>query len=147
MKEFIVSSCLAGICCRYDGKDKKNDKICKLIEEGRAIPVCPEVLGGLSIPRDPAECKIVDGTIKVFTKSGKNVTDAFYKGANIALEICKKEGINKAILQKNSPSCGIRTYDGSFQGKLANYSGVTARILMENGVDVISSEEIDAILI
>lgn len=143
MKEkYIVSGCLAGISCRYDGKCKNNEIINKLIEDGRAIPMCPEQLGGLPTPRTPSECKVVHGDIRVYMKDGKDVTDEFYRGAKQVLEFAKKHSIKKAILQKNSPSCGIRTYDGSFTGTLSDYPGITAKLLIENGIEVISSENL-----
>ena len=143
MEKYIVSSCLAGIACRYDGKCKNNEIVNKLIKEGRAIPLCPEQLGGLPTPREPSECKIIDGEIRVYTKSGEDVTDEFYSGAEQVLEFAKKYGIKKAILQKNSPSCGLKTYDGTFTETLADYSGITAQILQDNGIEVISSEDLD----
>lgn len=143
MEKYIVSSCLAGIACRYDGKCKENEIVRKLIEDGRAIPLCPEQLGGLTTPREPSECKMMDGELKVYTKSGKNVTNEFYSGAKQVLEFARKYNIKKAVLQKNSPSCGLKTYDGTFTGTLANYSGVTAQLLKENGIKVISTEDLE----
>ena len=141
-EKYIVSGCLAGISCRYDGKCKENETIEGLIKEGRAIPLCPEQLGGLPTPREPSECKIIDGELRVYMKNGEDVTDKFYFGANQVLEFAKRFNIKKAILQKNSPSCGIKTYDGTFTGTLANYSGITAKLLKENGIEVISSENL-----
>ena len=142
MEKYIVSSCLAGINCRYDGKSKENEIINKLIEEGRAIPMCPEQLGGLPTPRVPSECKIVNGQLKVFSKNGEDVTEKFNRGAEQVLVFAKKHNIKKAILKQKSPSCGTRTYDGSFTGTLADYSGITAKLLMENGIEIISSDEL-----
>ena len=142
MEKYLVSSCLAGINCRYDGKSKENEIINKLIKEGRAIPLCPEQLGGLPTPRVPSECKKVGKETKVFSKDGKDVSENFYRGAEIVLNFAKKYGIKKAILQQKSPSCGKKTYDGSFTKTLADFSGITAKLLMENGIDVISSDEL-----
>ena len=142
MEKYIVSACLAGINCRYDGKSKENEIVNKLIEEGRAIPMCPEQLGGLPTPRVPSECKKEETEIKVYSKEGKDVTENFYRGAEQVLEFAKKHNIKKAILQQKSPSCGTRTYDGSFTGTLADYSGITAKLLMENGIEIISSDEL-----
>ncbi len=133
---------MAGINCRYDGKSKSNEIIDKLIKEGRAIPMCPEQLGGLPTPRVPSECKMVDGQIKVFSKEGKDVSENFYRGAEIVLNFAQKHGIKKVILQQKSPSCGTKTYDGTFTGKLADYPGITAKILIENGIEVVSSDEL-----
>ena len=143
MEKYIVSSCLAGIPCRYDCSHKNNKYVNKLIKEGKAIPICPEQIAGLPTPREACECLMVDGKLKVISKSGKDYTDYFYKGAEMTLEFAKKYGIKKAILQKNSPSCGVRTYDGTFSGNLATYSGITAKLLVDNGIEVISSEDLN----
>lgn len=140
MEKYIVSACLAGINCRYDGKSKENEIIDKLIKEGRAIPMCPEQLGGLPTPRVPSECKKVGDETKVISKEEKDVTENFYRGAEEVLKFAKKHGIKKAILQQKSPSCGTITYDGTFTGTLADYPGITAKLLMENGIEVISSD-------
>ena len=142
MDKYIVSSCLAGIPCRYDCSDKNNEYVNNLIKEGKAIPICPEQIAGLPTPREACECVMVNGKLKVISKSGVDYTDYFYKGAELTLELAKKYGITKAILQKNSPSCGVKTYDGTFSGNLAEYSGITAKILKDNGIEVISSEDL-----
>ena len=138
MEKIVVSSCLAGIKCRYDGTCKKNDYICSLVSEGKAIPMCPEVLGGLSIPREPAE--IIND--KVITKSGKDVTENYIKGSLEVLNYCKKKNIKKCILKEKSPACGLKVYDGTFSGKLIDKKGITASLLIENGIEVISSDEV-----
>ena len=145
MEKYIVSSCLAGINCRYDGKSKNNEIVEKLVKEGRAIPLCPEQLGGLTTPRNPAECKMINGQIRVLRNDGEDLTENFYNGAKQVLDFAKKYNIKKAILCKNSPSCGIKTYDGTFTGKLADYSGITAQLLKDNGIEVISSEDLENI--
>lgn len=142
MEKYIVSSCLAGISCRYNCSHKNSEYVNNLIKDGKAIPICPEQIAGLPTPREACECLMIDGKIKVISKSGKDYTDYFYKGAKMTLEFAKKYDIRKAILQKNSPSCGIKTYDGTFSGTLANYSGITAKMLMDNDIEVISSEEL-----
>lgn len=141
-ERYIVSLCMAGFNCRYDGSSKFNEIIAKLIDEGRAFPLCPELLGGLSTPREAAECRYVGGELRVFTKSGIDVTDTFVKGAQAVLDFAKQHQITKAILYHNSPSCGKRTYDGSFSGKLADYPGITAKLLQENGIEIISSDDL-----
>lgn len=143
MEKYLVSECLAGIPCRYDCKDNFNPYVKKLIEEGRAIPLCPEQLGGLPTPRDASEIVIINGEYKVMTKTGKDVTENFHAGAKIVLEFCQKNNIKKAILQRNSPSCGKKAYDGTFTRTLADYPGITAKLLMENGIEVISSDELN----
>jgi len=135
----IVSACLAGINCRFDGKNKPNSKIMELVQKGEAIPVCPEVLGGLPAPRDPQE--IIND--RVITIKGEDVTEQFEKGAKEVLRICKEHGCKKAILKSKSPSCGLgQICDGTFSGKMIEGDGITARLLRENGIEVISSDDI-----
>ena len=129
----VVSACLAGVNCNYEGKNSENEMIVELVKKGEAIMVCPEQLGGLTTPRTPAE--IVNG--KVFTKDGIDVTEAFRRGAAEVLNICKKFHCQKAILKSNSPSCGRgRIYNGEFSGILVDGDGITARLLEENGIGV-----------
>lgn len=143
MEKYLVSACLAGIPCRYDCSHKNNSIVNKLIEEGRAIPLCPEQLSGLTTPREACECVIINDQYKVISQSNKDYTEYFRSGAEMVLEFCQKYHIKKAILQKNSPSCGKRTYDGTFSGNLADYPGITAKLLMDNGIEVISSDELN----
>lgn len=135
---YIVSACLAGIKCRYDGKGSENNDIIKLVKEGKAIPVCPEVLGGLSIPRIP--CEIIEGKsgkLKVINKEGKDCTLEFLQGAQKALAIAEVVGADTAILKSKSPSCGCgKIYDGKFNGKLVYGDGITTRLFKENGIKV-----------
>lgn len=135
---YIVSACLAGIKCKYNGKDNKNEAIAKLVEEGKAIPVCPEVLGGLPTPRVPCEIiKDDKGNIKVMDKEGVDRTAEFLEGAKKALAIGKVVGAEVAILKANSPSCGCGfIYDGTFSGKLIEGNGVTTDLLAKNGIKV-----------
>jgi len=134
----IVSACLVGIKCRWDGKAKPCQKVIDLVKQGKAIFVCPEQLGGLTTPRIPAEQK----NNKVFTKEGKDVTVQFKKGAEEALKIAKLENCNEAILKSKSPSCGSgKIYDGTFSGKLIDGDGVFAKLLKKNGIKVISEED------
>ena len=142
-EKYIVSACLAGVQCRYDGKTKTNQIIERLIRENRAILVCPEQLGGLPTPREACECRRVDGEIRVFSKSGRDYTENFRRGAETVLMLAEKYGIKKAILQKNSPSCGVVTYDGTFSRTLTDYAGITAQLLMEHGIEVISSADLE----
>lgn len=130
---YVVSACLAGCKCRYDGKDNENKYVKKLVEEGRAITVCPEVMGGLDTPRIPSE--IVGN--KVLNKEGFDNTPYFEKGSMIALSKVKEFEIKKAILKAKSPSCGVRfIYDGSFSGQLIKGSGVFAKMLIEEGLEL-----------
>lgn len=138
-EKILVSACLLGIECRYDGKSKPNKKVLKLAKKKILIPVCPEILGGLPTPREPAEKR----GKKVITKSGKDVTKQFEKGAREVLKIAKILGIKKAILKQKSPSCGCgKIYDGSFSGRIIEGDGVTTALLKKNKIKVISEEDL-----
>ena len=135
----IVSACLAGIKCRWDGEAKPCQKVIDLVKQGKAISVCPEQLGGLTTPRSPAEQK----DNKVFTKDGKDVTSQFEKGAEEALKIAKLANCNEAIMKTKSPSCGSgKIYDGTFSGKLIDGDGVFAKILKKNNIKIFTEDEI-----
>lgn len=139
----LVSACLVGINCKYNGTNNYNSKIFELVRSGKAIPFCPEQLGGLSTPRVPCEIKIVDGQRRVIDKNGKDVTYEFEKGANEVMNFVKCMNIKKAILQSRSPSCGVRKiYNGNFENKLINGNGILAEILIDNGIEVIDVEDI-----
>lgn len=136
-EKILVSACLAGVDCKYNGGNNENAKIIELIKNNDVILVCPEQLGGLSTPRDPAE-NIND---KVITDKGKDVTKEFDKGAEEVLKLAKKFNIKKAILKSRSPSCGKgKIYDGTFSGKKIDGNGKTAELLIKNGIEVISSD-------
>ena len=129
----IVSACLAGFPCRYDGKARPCAQVVELVRAGKAIPVCPEQLGGLPTPR--TSCEIRDG--RVVDADGRDRTEAFERGARAVLEIAQTYGATEALLQSRSPSCGSgRIYDGSFTKTLTAGDGVTARLLKENGIQV-----------
>lgn len=140
----VVSSCLCGINCKYSGENNLNENALKLVNQGKAVPICPEQLGGLKTPRNPAEIVEKNGEIKVMTEAGTDVTNEFLLGAKRSLEIAKVLGAKKAILQRRSPSCGFgKIYDGTFSGKLIPGNGLTVRLFLENGIEVISDEEYD----
>ena len=129
----IVSACLAGFPCRYDGKARPCAQVVELVRAGKAIPVCPEQLGGLPTPR--TSCEIRDG--RVVDADGRDRTEAFRRGARAVLQIAQTYGATEALLQSRSPSCGSgRIYDGSFTKTLTAGDGVTARLLKENGIQV-----------
>jgi uncharacterized protein YbbK (DUF523 family) len=129
----IVSACLAGFPCRYDGKARPCAQVVELVRAGKAIPVCPEQLGGLPTPR--TSCEIRDG--RVVDAEGRDRTEAFRRGARAVLRIAQTYGATEALLQSRSPSCGSgRIYDGSFTKTLTAGDGVTARLLKENGIQV-----------
>lgn len=135
----IVSACLAGVRCRYDGGGKPCEAVIRLVTEGRAIPVCPEQLGGLPTPRLPAE-QVGDTIIR---KDGTNVTAEFNRGAQEALKIARLVGAKTTILKARSPSCGSgQIYDGSFTGKLVDGDGVFAGLCKKDGMEVKTEEEI-----
>ena len=124
---------------RYDGQCKPNEKILELAKKEVLIPICPEQLGGLPTPREASEQK--DG--KVFSISGKDVTENFENGANEVLKLAKLFGITEAILKQKSPSCGCgKIYDGSFSGKIIEGDGVLAAVFKRNGIKVITEEDL-----
>ena len=137
--KILVSGCLLGENCKYNGGNNYSEKVAEYIKGHEVIPVCPECMGGLPMPRVPAE--IVNGIVT--NREGKNVDAQFRKGAEIALEIAKKEQIDLAILQSRSPSCGVKQiYDGTFSGTRIEGQGVFAKLLKENGFRMIDVEEI-----
>jgi len=141
--KLLVSACLMGICCRYDQKSVPDGLVCALRKRHELIPVCPEQLGGLPTPRCPAEIK--DGI--VITKDGVDVTANYELGAQMALKIAKDLGCSAAILKQRSPSCGCgEIYDGSFTGKTMVGNGVTARLLIQNGICVVGESSADMFL-
>lgn len=139
----LVSACLAGIPCRYDGGSSPDPEIQRMVAEGLAVPICPEVAGGLSIPRTPAEIQggdgrdVLEGKAKVINRDGVDVTEAFLRGAFKALALARKLGVIKAILKAHSPSCGVRfIHDGSFTGALREGMGITAALLWKEGIEL-----------
>lgn len=133
MENIIVSACLLGVSCRYDGNSKPNEKIINLKEKYNLIPICPEIMGGLPTPRMPAEIK--DGRVK--TENGIDVTEEYKKGADEAIKLAKLFGCKKAILKENSPSCGCgKIYNGEFTRTLKDGNGITAELFIKNGIDV-----------
>lgn len=135
----LCSACLLGVKCRYDGSDNLNIKVLQLAEREILLPVCPEQLGGFPTPREPTE--IVDG--KVISKTGQDLSSGYLKGAHEILKIAKLFGIKEAILKQRSPSCGCgKIYDGNFNGKIISGFGVTANLLLDNGIKVVSEEDL-----
>lgn len=136
----LISGCLLGLKCRYDAKEKKLPEIEKLIESYNLIPVCPEQLGGLPTPRIPAE-RVKD---RIITQVGVDVTKEYQIGTEEALKIAKLYNCKKAILKEKSPSCGCgKIYDGTFSRNLIVGNGVTADLLLKNGIEVFGESEID----
>lgn len=140
-KKAIISACLLGLDCRYDGKNNYigDEKLKKLMENYELIPVCPEAYGGLTTPRTPSE-RVGD---RVLSKLGDDVTREYEKGAQAALYLARLYGCTDAVMKANSPSCGSGTiYDGTFTGKLTSGYGVAAELLKKNGICVIDENEI-----
>ena len=138
----LVSRCLLGEPCRYDGKSKPVEALLYLaVNGGVLVPVCPEVDGGLPTPRPPAEIQ-PDG--RVVNREGQDVTAEYRKGAQHALETARKYGCTVAVLKEKSPSCGnCRVYDGSFTGTLIDGQGVTAELLARHGIRVLGESQLD----
>lgn len=143
MDKILISACLIGDKTKYDGKSNYHPLVKQLLEKYELVPFCPEVEGGLPTPRQPSEI-IKD---KVMNKEGKDVTRNFKDGASKALMICQYLGIKMAILKEGSPSCGLnQVYDGTFTGKKIKGSGITAQLLIKNGIKVISENDIENFL-
>ena len=139
----LVSACLAGVNCKYDGGNNYNKKIMDLVKSGEAILVCPEQLGGLTTPRTPSEIKSIDSKKYVFTKDGTDVTDNYNRGAHEVLKLAKELGIKKAILKAKSPSCGCGIiYDGTFTKTKINGNGITTQLLLDNEIEVITEDDV-----
>ena len=139
----LVSACLVGVNCKYNGGNNYNQKIVDLVKKGEAILVCPEQLGGLCTPRTPSEIVLKKGKRYVYMKDGKDVTEEYYRGAKEVLELAKKFNISKAILKAKSPSCGCgKIYDGTFTGNKIDGNGITTQLLIDNGIEVITEEDI-----
>ncbi|OMD43762.1 DUF523 domain-containing protein [Paenibacillus odorifer] len=143
----LVSSCLAGMKVRYNGTDCLDEMIQKLLNEDKAIAVCPELLGGFSTPREPAEIiggngeDVLAGIAKVVDRSGTDVTDMYLKGAYITLAKAQEVSATMVVLKENSPSCGsTMIYNGEFKGKKIAGNGVTTALLRKNGIEVTSEE-------
>ena len=133
----LVSACLLGYNCKYNGKNNYNSKIVELLKEHEVVPVCPEMFGGLSCPRIPCE-KVGD---RILDKEGNDCTKQFIKGAEEALNIAKEKQVDFAILQKRSPSCGNSViYDGTFKGNLIAGNGVFAQKLQSLNIPIMEAE-------
>lgn len=141
---YLISACLCGVNCKYNGGNNENQLCSDLYNKGKAILVCPEVLGGLSTPRVPAELinsakKVLEGNGQILSREGSDVTAEFILGAQITLEIAKLNNIKTAILKDGSPSCGLTyVYDGTFSGNRVNGIGVTTQLLLDNNIKIYS---------
>ena len=140
--KILISACLLGACCRYDGASKAHPLAALLAERHTLVPVCPEQLGGLPTPRPPAERR--GG--RVVTQSG-DVTEQYLRGAEETLKLCKLLGCEAAVLKERSPSCGRgQVYDGTFSGTLTAGDGVTAELLSAHGFPVYGESQIEKLL-
>ena len=145
----LVSACLAGCECRFDGSANTVATIAQMAEEGRAVLVCPEEDGGLPTPRPPAEivggdgADVLAGRARVVTRAGDDVTEVYVAGARIALQRAQQAGAAKAILKSRSPSCGrAQIYDGTFTRTLVEGDGVTAALLRAHGIEVVTETDL-----
>ena len=137
----LVSACLLGLPCRYDGKEKAHPAVCSLLEREdlTLVPVCPEQFGGLPTPRPPSERR----GERVITRTGADVTEQYRRGAQQTLRLAQLYGCDCAVLKERSPSCGSgRIYDGSFSGTLTDGEGVTAELLRQHGIAVLGESEL-----
>lgn len=139
----LISACLLGVCCRYDGASKPHPLAQALSWRHTLIPICPEQLGGLPTPRPPAERQ----GRRVVTRQGGDVTAQYSRGAEEALRLCRLFSCQAAVMKERSPSCGMgEVYDGTFSGTLVPGSGVTAALLAENGVSIYGESRIEELL-
>ena len=135
----LVSGCLLGLNCKYNGGNNDNAAVHKFLEGKEYVVFCPERAGGLPAPRLPSEIR----GDKVFSKAGEDVTEEFRSGAEKALAFCRAHGVTQAILKARSPSCGVHAvYDGTFTGTVVPGMGVTARLLAENGIELMDEEDL-----
>ena len=145
--EYLVSACLIGKPCFYDGTSRVNESVKALFEAGKAKALCPEELGGLKTPRPPAEIfggtgeEVLSGKAFVYNGEGRELTFHFLSGSRQFLTIANEYGVKKAVLKARSPCCGIgKIYDGTFSNTLTKGNGVTAALLLKNGFEVFSDE-------
>ena len=151
LSKVLVSACLLGQPVRYDGRSSGHPDLLQTWQrEGRVVPLCPEVAGGLPTPRPPAEIPggqggaVLDGETQVVTVGGEDVSAQFLAGARLALELVRRHGIRVAVLKSGSPSCGNRlVYDGTFSGTKVSGEGVTSALLRREGVQVFSELELE----
>ncbi|MDR1616677.1 MAG: DUF523 domain-containing protein [Syntrophomonadaceae bacterium] len=143
----LVSACLLGVNCKYNGANNWCPRLLKTLEKIPVMPFCPEKLGGLPVPRRPCEitggqgADVIAGKAEVIDKEGQNVTGNFLLGAERSLELAEKHRISTALLKNLSPSCGTgRIYDGSFKSRLISGTGVTAALLKSRGIRVFNED-------
>ena len=141
--KILISACLLGLPCRYDGASKPQPWAAALAQRHELVPVCPEQLGGLPTPREPSERR--EG--HVVMRTGADVTEQYHRGAEAALALCRLLGCEAAILKERSPSCGHgKIYDGTFSGTLTKRDGVTAELLLRSGIRVYGESRAEELL-
>nr|WP_314277522.1 DUF523 domain-containing protein [uncultured Peptostreptococcus sp.] len=148
--KILVSACLLGIKCKYNGRDNKNNKVIEYLKGRDYIKICPESMGGLKSPRLPSEIEygydgrdVIEGRAKVFGQDGSDLTKEFLSGAKVCIELAKKYDVGLAILKESSPSCGgSKIYTGKFEDEKKAGQGVTASLFKMNGIRVLSEENI-----
>jgi uncharacterized protein YbbK (DUF523 family) len=147
-KRFLVSACLAGVNCTFRGKNNLSDKIKRMVHDGRAIALCPEVYAYLGVPRENIELvggdgnDILNGKARAISSSGKDVTESLIAGAHKILNLMNRYGIKEAILKSNSPTCGDgHIYDGTFSYTIRIGDGILAALLKKNGIKVCTEKE------
>lgn len=150
MKKIVISACLIGEKCRYNGLDSKSEAVTDKFGGDSLIQICPEQMGGLSTPRPAAEivggegADVLNGKARVVTVDGEDKTEAFVAGAYRALEIAQTHRATHAILKSKSPSCGCgKIYDGSFTGNLTDNDGVTAALFRRHGIEITTEEDLE----
>ena len=135
----LCSACLLGINCRYNGKNKMNEKVLEIAKKEVLIPVCPEQLAGMSTPRNSAE--IVDG--KILEQDGRDMTRIYMNGVSEAMKVVEMLGVTEAILKQKSPTCGCgKIYDGTFSGNLTDGDGLFTKALKQKNIKVVSEEDL-----
>lgn len=138
MEYILVSACLLGTNCKYNGKNNYSEELVEYLKDKAVIPICPEIYGGLPTPRIPSE--IVGD--RVMNKEGLDVTENFKRGAEETLALAKKFNVHKAILKAKSPSCGFgKIYDGTFSDQLISGNGITAELLQQNGIEILTEND------
>jgi len=149
----LVSACLLGVNCRYNGQNNLNEKVMQLAAKEVLIPVCPEQLGGLGTLREPmgiiggGGSEVLDGKVRVINECGRNVTENLARGAEEVLKIARSLGVKGAILKARSPSCGCgKIHDGTSPSRLVKGDGVTAALLKRNGIRVVTEDDLDKII-
>jgi len=145
----LASACLAGEKCRYNAEHRLHPVIAKLCKKGKVVMVCPEVMGGLSIPRLPCEITgadaqaVLNSKAKVLNLAGEDITESVLRGCYKARDVAKKNKIKLAILKDKSVCCAVdKIYDGSFQSRLVNGKGILTLLLEQEGIKVVNSEEL-----